>query len=112
VPELLVLPQVGELAPLRAIGADELHGEPVHQRLRPGERAKAEQPEHPGADRPLVQYQLRVVTDQTEDGTDRYAGQHQGANRVHPAARDDAGDHLDGREHAAQHERGHRAEAV
>jgi hypothetical protein len=52
------------------------------------------------------------VADQPEDGADGDAGQHQGADRIHPAVLDDAGDHLDRREHPAQHERAHRAEAM
>jgi hypothetical protein len=111
VPELLVLPQVGELPALPTVGADELHGHPVHQRLRPGQRAQAEQPEHRGADRSLIEHQLWIVADQPEDGADGDTSQDQDADRVHPAVLDDADDHPGGGEHAAQHERRHRAEA-
>jgi hypothetical protein len=50
------------------------------------------------------------VAQQAEHRADRDAGQHQDADGIDPAVPADADDHSGGREHTAQHERGHQAQ--
>jgi hypothetical protein len=109
VTEAGVLPEGREVAPLRGVGADELDGEPVDQRTAGPERAEAQKPEHRGGHRALNQDQPGVPAQQPENGAGRDTGQDQDADGIRAPVTDQADDHAEGREGAAEYERGHRA---
>jgi hypothetical protein len=109
VTEAGVLPEGFELTALRGVRADELDGEPVDQRAARPERAEAQQPEHRGGHGALDQHQPGIAAHQSKDSADRDADQDQDPDGVDAPAADQPGGDAQGRQGAAQDERGHRA---